>query len=73
MVALNIQTVAIALMVVLTGLTSTICSGSGQLLVHQEIQQAARNGAEELNLSNRGLTTLPPEIEQIPGLKIIRR
>lgn len=63
------QAIPIVLAIVSTTLASAICDVSGQLSVRQEIQQAAQNGVEELNLSNRGLTSLPPEFGQLTQLK----
>ena len=68
----NFQTTSVALVIVLTSLVSMICGGWGKMSVSQEIQQAARGGVEELNLSNRGLTSLPPEIGQLSSLKKLR-
>jgi hypothetical protein len=65
----NFQTIFITLIIVLTSLVSAICSGWGKMSVDQEIQQAAKDGVEELNLSNRGLTSLPPKSVNSPVSK----
>ena len=66
------KTISILLVIVLTSLTSAICTGSGQPSARQEILQAAKNQAETLNLSNRGLTELPAEIGQLSHLKVLK-
>ena len=71
MAIFNVQMISIVIMIALTGLAAAICGGSG-LSVRQEIQQAAESAAEELGLSNRGLTSLPPEIGQLTRLRKLR-
>ncbi len=71
--ALNFQPLSLSFTILLISLNSVICGGgSGRLSVQQEIRQAANRKAEDLNLSNRGLTTLPHDIRQLTDLKVLR-
>lgn len=68
----NFQTVIVVLTIALMGLAPVICGSLGQKSIRQEILETANSGVEELNLSNRGLTSLPPEIGQLVQLKKLR-
>jgi Leucine-rich repeat (LRR) protein len=68
----NFQTLLLGITIAVTSLSFVNCGSSGRLSVQQEIQRAVNSNAEELDLSNRALTRLPPDIVRLPQLKVLR-